>query len=166
DDAQRHRQTWLDVGFDYALRLTSKTVAQSTFAPVAFTTCSYLANSAFMKAPNCSGVVGTGSAKRAAKRACVSGALSAATKAWFSLSRVAVGVPAGATRPHQVSIEKPLSVSATGGASGRKGLRCSVVTANALSLPALMLGAAVARLSKLKSTCPDSSASCAGLPPL
>ena len=41
-----------------------------------------------------------------------------------------------------------------------------VVTAKALSLPALMLAAAVARLSKLKSTWPDNKASCAGLPPL
>ena len=54
----------------------------------------------------------------------------------------------------------------SGGTSGRLGERASVVTASAFSLPARMLGAAVARLSKLKSTCPDSSASCAGLPPL
>ena len=45
-------------------------------------------------------------------------------------------------------------------------LRWAVVTASALSLPDLMLAEAVARLSKLKSTCPLSSASCAGLPPL
>ncbi|MNS82878.1 hypothetical protein D3C72_1166370 [compost metagenome] len=65
-----------------------------------------------------------------------------------------------------MSIEKPLSVSATGGTSGRALLRLSVVTAIAFSLPERMFGAAVARLSKLKSTWPDSSASCAGLPPL
>jgi transposase len=30
DDAQRHCQTWLNLEFDYAYRLTSKTVAQSS----------------------------------------------------------------------------------------------------------------------------------------
>ena len=76
------------------------------------------------------------------------------------------GVLAGATKPHHVSTSNPLRVSDMAGISGNALLRCAVVTANALSLPALMLGAAVAKLSKLKSTWPDNKANCAGLPPL
>ena len=44
--------------------------------------------------------------------------------------------------------------------------RLDALKRTTLSLPERMPGAAVARLSKLKSTWPDSSASCAGLPPL
>ncbi len=46
---------------------------QSTFAPDAFTTFSYLASSARMNAPNSSGVFATGSAISAAKRVLASG---------------------------------------------------------------------------------------------
>ncbi|MNT85082.1 hypothetical protein D3C72_2252030 [compost metagenome] len=89
----------------------------------------------------------------------------AATKALFSLSMMGLGVAAGATRPHQVSMEKPLNVADRGGTPGSEGEASSEVTARALSLPARMLGAAAARLSMLKSTSPASSASCAGLAP-
>ena len=61
-----------------------------------------------MKLPNCSGVVGTGSAIRPAKRLRASGLFSAATKAWLSRATTSRGVPAGATSPHQVSTAKPL----------------------------------------------------------
>ncbi|MCY1379325.1 hypothetical protein D9M69_670320 [compost metagenome] len=84
----------------------------------------------------------------------------------MSLRTVSAGVPAGTTRPHQVSISKPGRVEATVGTSGTTLLRWAVVTARALSLPERMLAAAVARLSKLKSTWPESRPSCAGLPPL
>ena len=84
---------------------------QSTRAPEAFTTFSYFASSLAMNAPNCSGVLATGSAISVAKRVLASGEFSAATKAWLSLATTSLGVAAGATRPHQVSISKPLSVS-------------------------------------------------------
>src|SRR5665647_483297 len=105
-----------------------------------------------MKLPNSSGLLVTGSAISAANRVFASGDCNAVTNAWLSLAITSFGVPAGATRPHQVSIANPLSVSATGGASGNAGERVSVVTAIAFNLPERMLGAAVARLSKLKST--------------
>ena len=57
----------------------------------------------------------------------------------------AAGVAAGATSPHQVSISKPLRVSLMAAISGRALLRWPVVTANALSLPALMWGSAAAK---------------------
>ena len=78
--------------------------------------------------------------------------------------------PAGAKRPNQVLMSKDLRpsaapASATVGTSGMALDRAAVVTASALSLPLLMLADAAARLSKLKSTCPPTSASCAGGPP-
>ena len=105
-----------------------------------------------MNWPNAAGDVGTGSAIKLANRAFVSGAFKACTKAWFSRCTTAAGVPAGATKPHQVSTEKSFNTSDTAGVSGNAGLRAGVVTASATSLPLLMLGAAVAKLSKLKST--------------
>ncbi len=79
---------------------------------------------------------------------------------------MSLGVPAAATKPHHVSISKPGKVSLKLGKSGRLAARRAVVTASAFSLPEAMLGAALARLSMLKSTWPDSKASWAGLPPL
>ena len=51
------------------------------------------------------------------------------------------------------------------GTSGIALERLAVVIASAFSLPLLMLAEAAARLSKFRSTWPDSSASCAGGPP-
>ena len=62
-------------------------------------------------------------------------------------------------------MEKPLNVLAMVGTPGSAEEGSSDVTANALSLPERMLGAAAARLSMLKSTSPASNASCAGLAP-
>src|SRR5450759_4876542 len=127
-------------------------MTQSTRAPEAVTRPSYFERSIFINVPNSSGVLGTGSASRVAKRVLVSGALSAATKAWLSRVSTSLGVAAGATKPHQVSIANPLRVSATGGTPGKALTGFNVVTARALSLHDRILGAAVARLSKLKST--------------
>ena len=102
-----------------------------------------------MNWPNCSGVVGTGSAISWAKRCCVSGAFSASVKAALSRPITSAGVLAGATRPHQVSTSKPLMVSAMAGTPGSRGEGRALVTASALILPALMLAAAAARLSML-----------------
>ena len=98
------------------------------------------------------GVLGTGSAMRLANLVFVSGAFKACTKAWFKRWITVAGVPAGATKPHHVSTAKSFRLSAIAGTSGNAALRVGVVTASAKSLPVLMLGAAVARLSKLKST--------------
>ena len=102
-----------------------------------------------MSPANCSGVLGTGSAINCAKRVFVSGACKADTNAALSRDTTSRGVPAGAIRPHQVSISKPGSVSAMVGTSGSSGLRTDDVTASGSSLPARMLTAAVARLSRL-----------------
>ena len=98
-----------------------------------------------MKAENCSGVLITGSAIIMPKRDLVSGVANAAAKAWCNRATMAGGVAAGATRPHQVSISKPLMVSDMAGISGKAALLWAVVTAKALSLPALILAAAVAK---------------------
>ncbi len=105
-----------------------------------------------MNWPNCSGLLGAGSAISNAKRDFTSGLCRAWVNAVLSLRTVSAGVAAGTTRPHQVSMLKPGRVSATVGTSGMVAVRCAVVTASALSLPARMLADAVARLSKLKST--------------
>ena len=55
--------------------------------------------------------------------------------------------------------------SPTVGTSGMVAARARVVTANARSLPALICAVADARLSNMKSVCPDSSDSCAGAAP-
>ncbi len=125
----------------------------------------YLARSAAMNLSNSAGVEDTGSAIRVSKRVLVSGAASASAKARLSLSSTGLGVPAGATRPHQVSMAKPGKVLDSAGTPGSSVVGFSEVTANALSLPERILGAAAARLSMLKSTSPDSRASWAGLAP-
>ena len=83
---------------------------------------------------------------------------------------MSAGRRAGANKPNQVSMLKsprPRSraLSAIVGTSGITLERRSVVIAIARSLPARMLADAVARLSKVRSTWPDSNASCAGGPP-
>jgi uncharacterized membrane protein len=115
-----------------------------------------------MNTPNASGVLATGSAIKAAKRIRVSGAVKAVVKAWFNRLITSGGVAAGATKPHQVSTVNPGSVCARLGTLGKASLRWAVVTPKASSLSARMLVAAVAKLSILKSTCPDNRASCTG----
>ena len=58
-----------------------------------------------------------------ANRVFVSGALQRGDEGVVQLATTSRGVPAGATRPHQVSIEKPFSVPATVGTSGSALLR-------------------------------------------
>ena len=83
----------------------------------------------------------------------------AAVNAALSFSISSAGVPAGATTPHQVAMEKfSKPASFTVGTSGKRSERSSVVTAKALSLPLLMLLATVAKLSKVKSTSDESNA--------
>ncbi|MNM93832.1 hypothetical protein D3C81_1062180 [compost metagenome] len=94
-----------------------------------------------------------------------------ATISWFSFSTISRGVLAGANTPNQVEISKPsspspLPASAMVGNSGNAAARPAVVTAKALSLPALILADADARLSKIRSVWPDSTDSCAGDAPL
>ena len=76
----------------------------------AFSTFSYAASALFMNAPNSAGLLVTGSASRGLKRVWASGESKALTNTWFSVFTTSTAVPAGATRPQQVSISKPLSV--------------------------------------------------------
>ena len=99
-----------------------------------------------------------------------SGEASASTNALFSRAVDSAGRCAGREDAEPgVDVEarqaEPAPASAIVGTSGIALERVAVVTASAFSLPALMLADAAARLSKLRSTWPASSASCAGLPP-
>src|SRR5262249_10874278 len=109
---------------------------QSIRVPLAFTTRSYFASSVFTNAPNCSGVVGAGSAISVAIRALSSGDARASTKARFSRAVTSACRCAGPNRPNQVPTSKPGSPdSATVGSSGIAVERLAVVTAIAFSLP-------------------------------
>lgn len=77
--------------------------AYSSFAPVARTTGPHLACSAWMKAANSAGVVGEGAAFWLSNCYFSSADVSTATVARRSRSRISGGVPAGATRPYQLS---------------------------------------------------------------
>src|ERR1022692_2163129 len=138
-------------------------IAHSMRAPEALTTRSYLASSALTKAAKRSGDIGIGSAKKAARRARISLDSIASTKALFRRSVVCAGSRAGPKIPNQVStsnLARPtdLPASAIVGTSGMALERAAVVTASALSRPALMLAAAEARLSNVRSTWPESNA--------
>jgi hypothetical protein len=70
-------------------------------------------------------------------------------------------VPAGASRPNQELASKPLSAGppacSTVGTSGMRAERWALVTARALSLPALMCGMDEGRLSNITSMSPPTS---------
>jgi hypothetical protein len=92
---------------------------------------------------------------------------SARTISALSLATMSGGVPAGTITPNQVVRSNPGSPdSAMVGSSGTAGERASVVTASARSLPALTLGSALARLSNINCTCPESKSAIAGAAPL
>ena len=144
--------------------------SRSAFAPDAFTTLSYLASSPLTKAANCSGVVGEGSASNVASRALISGEASASMKALFSRC-VVVGRQAGRAEQAEpgVDVEGRQAVGRAGSrrSSAPRASRWSAWRWSSpapCSLPLLMLAEAAARLSKFRSTWPDSSASCAGRP--
>src|SRR5262245_8698670 len=79
------------------------------------------------------------------------------------------GVPAGASRPNQDDASKPLNgappASAMVGNSGSTDERTALVTASAFSLPALMCGSELGRLSNIRSTLPPSRSISAGPEP-
>ncbi len=82
------------------------------------------------------------------------------------LSTTGFGVAAGAKNANHVASSKPgRPDSAIVGRSGASGERVAVVTASPRSLPALMWGSAVGRLSNIRSTCPPSRSVIAGPAP-
>src|SRR5688572_559324 len=71
---------------------------------------------------------------------------------------MSAGAPAGASKPNHDDASKPLSgappASAMVGRSGTAAERTALVTASAFSLPALMCGSALGRLSNIRSQFP------------
>ena len=140
---------------------------QSTFAPLLFTTPSYFASSAFTKAPNCSGVPAIVSAISVARRRLQLARGQRLDEGLVELRHLGRQLRRAEQAEPGVDVEARQRAAALrdGGQLGHRGRTPRVVTASARSLPALTLAEAEARLSKLRSTWPDSSASCAGLPP-
>ena len=74
----------------------------------------------------------------------MSGEFMISTTVPFNFFTIAGGVPVGANSPYQLSSSYPgRPDSATVGTPGKAGVRCSVVTASALSLPLFTRGPAV-----------------------
>ena len=70
----------------------------------------------------------------------------------FRRLTISLGVPAGASRPNQVCISKPLTPdSCTVGVDGNKGERARVETASARSFLVPIWGIAVGRLENIMS---------------
>ncbi len=121
-----------------------------------------------MKAPNCSGVSDAASTPSSPKRVLMSGIAATFAIAADNLLTTSAGVPAGASRPHHVLMSKSLSppASAMVGSSGMTGVRCALVTASALSLPALIYGETAEMEMNARSTWPPSRSMIAGASPL
>ena len=76
------------------------------------------------------------------------------------------GKPAGARIAHQVTSTKPGTAEATVGTSGSTADGCAPVTASARTLPPLISGKALGRLSNIICTCPATRSCSAGAEPL
>ena len=92
-----------------------------------------------MKAENCSGVIGVGSAPTERMRSATSGSFSVSTNASFNFLIMSAGVPAGAITPYQPIDFVPFRPSSSKvGISGRLGVRLSEVTAIGFTAPPLI----------------------------
>ncbi len=131
-----------------------------------FTTSDHFTTSALTIAAKSSGESATISAPSAPSFSRTSGSARIFTISVFSRFTIAGGVPAGAKTPCHEPTSKPGSPdSVSVGTSGAISDRFAVVTASALSLPALASGHAVVMLSKVIVTWPPTtSCSAGGLP--
>src|SRR5258708_40016513 len=82
--------------------VAAATFGQSTLAPDSLTILAYFGISLLISAPNCSGLVGAGSAPCCAKNVFISGVPRIRATSAFHLAMISFGVPAGAMKPHQV----------------------------------------------------------------
>ena len=120
-----------------------------------------------MKRPNSAGVLPPGMAPCESSRSFSAGAPSALADSCWTRLTISAGVPAGASRPNHELASKPLTgpASAIVGTSGKAALRSPLVTASAISLPALTCGSADGRLSNIRSIVPPIRSSSAGPEP-
>ncbi len=116
---------------------------------------------------NSAGVLPLGMAPCDSSFSLIAGVFSAlAVSCWMRLT-MSGGVPAGASRPNHEVASKPLRPPASSmvGTSGIAAERCRLVTASALSLPALICGIDEGRLSNITSMVPPTMSSSAGPEP-
>src|SRR5204863_456139 len=125
--------------------------AHSIFTPLASTMRAHFGTSAAMKAAKSCGEPVVASMPSFSMLAFISGELSAALAAAFSLLTIAAGVPAGAHSPDQNQADmsgKPLSIIV--GTSGSSGKRVGPHTEMARSLPSLISGTSVEAVPMLR----------------